>query len=408
MNSYKADFPIFKNHPNLVYLDNAATSQKPQVVLDVIENYYTTACANVHRGVHRLSDASTETFELSKGEISSFFGSKTNELILTRNATEAINGIAYGWAERNMKKNDIILTSIMEHHANIVPWQELGKRIGIGLDFINITNEGLLDLNHLQEKIIKYGEKIKLISISHVSNALGTVNPISQVRKIIDDNKLKCRFAIDGAQSAPHMKVDFHKLDIDFYAFSGHKMLGPMGIGGLIVREELLKSGEMSPWLFGGGMIESVYKDRTTFNENLSERFIAGTPDVASASGLAMACDYLTKIGMSEVEANDRLLVDYTLTELSKIAEIEIIGPLNAQNRLGSVAFTYKGIHAHDVAQILDNENVAVRSGHHCTMPLHQANKWIATVRVSFSVYNDKSDVDKLIEAIKKIKTVFK
>ncbi|NCN03586.1 MAG: SufS family cysteine desulfurase [Candidatus Pacebacteria bacterium] len=408
MNSYKADFPIFKKYPQLVYLDNAATSQKPQVVLDAINNYYTNACANVHRGVHKLSDASTEIFELSKRKIALFFGAKTTELILTRNATEAINGLAYGWAEKSLKEGDVILASIMEHHANIVPWQELGKRMGTKLDFINVTAEDLLDLNDLKEKIKKYGKKIKLISISHVSNALGTVNPIDQVRKIIDDNKLKCRLAVDGAQSAPHMKVDFHKLDIDFYAFSGHKMLGPMGIGGLVVKEELLKSGEMSPWLFGGGMIESVYKDKTTFNEDLSERFIAGTPDVASATGLAIACDYLEKIGMVEVEKHDRSLVRYAIDELKKIEEIEIVGPVNNKHRLGSVTFIYKGVHAHDVAQILDSENVAVRSGHHCTMPLHLENKWIATVRASFSVYNDESDVDKLIEAIKKIKKVFK
>ncbi|NCN87476.1 MAG: SufS family cysteine desulfurase [Candidatus Pacebacteria bacterium] len=408
MNQYKADFPIFKNYPKLVYLDNAATSQKPQVVLDAIESYYTTACANVHRGVHKLSDTSTEAFELSRREISSFFGANKEELILTRNATEALNGIAYGWAEKNMKAGDIILTSIMEHHANIVPWQELSKKFGTKLQFINISKEGSLDLTDLQEKINKYGNKIKLISIAHVSNALGTVNPLDKIRKIINDNNLKCRFAIDGAQSAPHMKIDFHKLDIDFYAFSGHKMLGPMGIGGLIVRESLLKSKEMSPWLFGGGMIESVYKDKTTFNEDLSERFIAGTPDVASATGLAIACDYLGKIGMVEVEKHDRSLISYALDELKKIEEIEIVGPLNAKHRLGSITFIYKGVHAHDVAQILDSENVAVRSGHHCTMPLHLENKWIATVRASFSVYNDKTDIDKLIKAIKKIKKIFK
>ena len=408
MNSHKKDFPIFKNYPKLVYLDNAATSQKPQSVINAISHYYENSCANVHRGVHNLSDVSTTVFETSKENVAKFFGAKNTELILTRNATEALNGMVYGWAENNLKEGDVILVSLMEHHANIVPWQELGKRIETHLNYIPLTTEGLLDLDDLEKKITKYGNKIKLISLAHVSNTLGTVSPIKKIIALIKKHKLDCKISLDGAQSAPHMKINFAKLGVDFFSFSGHKMLGPMGIGGLIVKEELLKTEEMKPWLFGGGMIDSVYKDKTKFNDDLSERFIAGTPDVASIAGLSAACDYLGKIGMDNVENHDRDLIRYTLKKLSQINEVKIIGPLDAKYRLGSVAFIYKGVHAHDVAQVLNGENVAVRSGHHCTMPLHVENKWMASVRASFSVYNSKDDIDQLIKAIKKIKTIFK
>lgn len=407
MNQCKKDFPIFSKHPELVYLDNAATSHKPQSVIDEISSYYENNCSNVHRGVHQLSDVSTTVFEKSKQEIANFFGAKNSELILTRNATEALNGLAYGWAEKNLNKGDVILISLMEHHANIVPWQELAKKKNIRLIFIDVDKNGLLDLSDLEEKIKLYGKDLKLISIAHVSNTLGTVNPINKVIELVKSQKISCKIALDGAQSAPHMKVDFSSLGIDFYAFSGHKMLGPMGIGGLIVREAILKSNEMSPWLFGGGMIDSVYQDKTTYNEDLSERFIAGTPDVASTAGLAAACRYLSDIGMKEVENHDRELVAYTLEKIQVINEVNVIGPTNPEHRLGSVAFVYKGVHAHDVAQVLDNEQIAVRSGHHCTMPLHLKNNWIATVRASFSIYNNTEDVDKLVEALKQVKKIF-
>lgn len=406
--SYKDDFPIFTTYPDLVYLDNAATSQKPQVVLDAISNYYTTKCANVHRGVHQLSDLSTTAFEEAKSTIATFFGAQHRELILTRNATEALNGLAYGWAAHQLQAGDVILVSLMEHHANIVPWQELSKKLGTRLEFIGLTPDGRLDLDDLRVKIKLHQQKIKLVSLIHVSNTLGTINPISEILAELKNNHLNCRVALDGAQSAPHLKINFAQLGVDFYAFSGHKMLGPMGIGGLLVREELLKTEEMQPWLFGGGMIESVYQDHTTFNPDLSERFVAGTPDVASVVGLAAACNYLNQIGMDQVEVEERAITDYALQELAKMPELEIIGPTDPQHRLSSVAFVYQGVHAHDVAQILNQENVAVRSGHHCTMPLHLNRGWIATIRASFSVYSTTEDVDKLVMALKKVKTIFK
>lgn len=405
--SYKQDFPIFQTYPKLVYLDNSATSQKPQVVIDAISDYYKTANANVHRGVHMLSDLSTTAFDRAKEKIASFFGAKNTELIITRNATEALNGIAYGWASHNLKKDDVILVSLMEHHANIVPWQELGKKIGTQLEFIKITNDGLLDLADLEAKLTTHQEKIKLISLIQVSNTLGTVVPLHEVVQLVKKHQLNPRIAVDGAQAAPHLKVNFSKMGVDFFAFSGHKMLGPMGVGGLIVKEELLRTGEMQPWLFGGGMIESVYQDKTIFNADLSERFVAGTPDVASVVGLAAACEYLDAIGMDQVEAHDRELTTYALAELTKISELTLVGPTDPSQRLSSVTFIYKGVHAHDVAQVLNQENVAVRSGHHCTMPLHLNCGWIATVRASFSVYSTKEDIDHLISALGKVKTIF-
>lgn len=406
--SYKQDFPIFKTYPQLSYLDNSATTQKPQVVLDAMNNYYATSCANVHRGVHLLSDLSTTAFDQSKEKIATFFGAKNHELIITRNATEALNGIAYGWAMDNLKKDDVILVSLMEHHANIVPWQELSKRNHTQLVFINLTEDGQIDLVDFENKLSTFKEKIKLVSLIHVSNTLGTLNPIGEIITLIKKHKINCRIAIDGAQSAPHLKINFSKMGVDFYAFSGHKMLGPMGVGGLIVKEELLQSEEMKPWLFGGGMIESVYQDQTIFNSDLNEKFVAGTPDVASVVGLAAACDYLDKIGMDKIEDHEQQLTSYALQELSKIPEIKIIGPLDPKKRLSSVAFVYDGVHAHDVAQVLNQDEVAVRSGHHCTMPLHLSCGWIATVRASFSVYSTTEDIDRLVLAIKKVKTIFK
>jgi len=403
----KLDFPIFESYPDLAYLDNAATSQKPQVVIDAIGEYYRKYNANIHRGVHHLSDESTQVFEDSKKTVAEFFGAKVNELIITRNATEAINGVAYGWALSNLKKDDLILTTMMEHHANIVPWQEICQKTGCKLEFIKVDENGKLDLADLEAKLKTHGAKIKLITLAHVSNALGTINPIEKIVKLARKNNPQTRILIDGAQSAPHLKIDFTKLGADFYAFSGHKMLGPMGVGGLIVKAGLLKNGEMKPWLFGGGMIDSVATAKTIFNEDLSERFIAGTPDVASIYGLAKACQYLSKIGMKNVEEHDRKLVRYALEKLGEIKELEIVGPKNASDRLGSVTFIYKNVHAHDVAQVLDKENIAVRSGHHCAMPLHTQFDWQATIRASFNVYNDVNDIDKLVTALRGVKTIF-
>lgn len=409
----KNDFPILQDE-NLVYLDNAATSQKPYQVIKAISDYYQTKNANVHRGVHRLSDESTLIYEQARQTISQFFGAKPEELILTRNTTESINGVAYGWADHHLSEGDVILTTPLEHHSNLVVWQQVCGRVGCRLEFVEISEEGLLNLADLEQKLNNF--PVKLISLTHISNALGSVLPTSSVADLLNSKfrpEDRPRVVLDGAQSAPHMPIDFSQLGVDFYAFSGHKMLGPMGIGGLLVKSELLNSGEMQPWYFGGGMIAEVSLRQTSFHENPVDRFTPGTPDVASAVGLAAACDYLSQFGMSAVLEHDLQLVEYALERLSSIDWLQLVGPKTAKNhaddlqRLGSVAFICPGIHAHDVAQVLDGQGVAVRSGHHCTMPLHTANDWIATVRASFQIYNSKDDVDRLIQGLEKVKNVF-
>jgi cysteine desulfurase / selenocysteine lyase len=416
----KKDFPILskKIHgQNLVYLDNAATSQKPQSVIDTIANYYQNYNANVHRGVHTLSDESTNIFEKSKNKIAQFFGAKTSELIFVRNTTEGINGVAYGWGNHNIAENDVILVTTMDHHSNIVVWQELAKRQGAKLIFIKLTESGQLDIKDFQQKVTQFKDNLKLVAVPHISNALGTVVPLTQLTQIIKNIAPQTRILVDGAQSAPHLPINFSNLDIDFYTFSGHKMLGPMGIGGLLVRQQLLQSDEMQPWLFGGGMISEVHESHTLFHEDPNERFTAGTPDVASVVGLATACDYLDNLGMNQVLEHDLELVLYALRELEKVENVQLVGPsienlpeLNSNpqhpDRVGSVAFLYQGAHAHDVAQVLDSQGVAVRSGHHCTMPLHTSQNWVATTRASFQVYNSKDDIDSLVAGLEKVKEV--
>lgn len=412
----KKDFPTFSQLVHgkpLVYLDSAATTQKPQAVIDAISNYYATSNANVHRGVHHLSEVSTTAWEDSRQLIAQFFGADVNELIMVHNTTEAINGVAYGWADRNLKAGDVIVTSLLEHHSNFVVWQEVAKRVGCSLVVVGITADGRLDLAEFEKQLRL--PNVKLIALSHVSNVLGTVLPLMKVMTMVKQLAPTARVLIDGAQSAPHLPIDFHQLGIDFFAFSGHKLYGPMGSGGLLVRKKLLKTEELRPWLFGGGMIESVSRDETTFADSLSDRFTAGTPDVASAVGLAAACDYLTKIGMRAVADHDATLVAYAYQELEKISQVRLVGPVPASvstperyTRIGSVAFVYESVHAHDVAQVLDSEGVAVRSGHHCTMPLHEHFDWVATVRASFGIYTSKNDIDQLVSTLAKVQQIFR
>lgn len=414
LSNIKNDFPLLAQS-DLVYLDSGATSQKPQQVINAITDYYQTSNANVHRGVHKLSDASTEALSQARSTISKFFGARPEELILTRNTTEAINGVAYGWADHNLNAGDVILASILEHHSNLVVWQQVCGRTGCQLELVGVTDDGQLDLVDFERKIREFGERVKLISLTHVSNTTGAVTPVKKITKIIKEFGFdqSPRVVLDGAQSAPHLPLNFADLGADFYAFSGHKMLGPMGSGGLLVKHELLDSGEMQPWLFGGGMIAEVYPDRTIFHPDLADRFTAGTPDVASAVGLAEACNYLTKLGRENILRHDQHIIDYVLQELSKNPKVKIIGPLQSEDnegeplRSGSVAFLYENVHAHDVAQVLDSMNIAVRSGHHCCMPLHTAMGWVATTRASFQVYNSTSDIDALIKGLEKVAKIF-
>ncbi len=404
--SYQSDFPILSRQihgKRLVYLDNAATSQKPQQVIDAITDYYKNHNANVHRGIHQLGDESTKLFHHSRKRIADFFGADADELIVVRNTTEATNQIAYTWGEKNITAEDAILLTEMEHHSNLVPWQELAHRKHTQLLFADVDDQGEIDVKEMQN--VLQNNHVALIAVTHISNTLGTRNPIEKIVEVVKKISPHTKIFIDGAQAAPHIPIDFHKLDVDFYVMSAHKMLGPMGIGGLLVKKSLLE--ELSPFLFGGGMINEVAKDTTTFAEDVEEKFTAGTPDVAGLVGWAAACDYLKNVGMEKLLEHDRELVRYALQQLEKFPEIHIIGPVDVSKRVGSVAFIYEGVHAHDVGQILDSEGVAVRSGHHCTMPLHVKFHWQATVRASFQLYNTKEDIDVLIAALQKVKQIF-
>lgn len=398
----KKDLPILKREVNghpLVYLDSGATSQKPKQVLDAEREYYEQHNANVHRGAHTLGDEATQIYQEVREKVAKFVGGRAEEVIFVRNTTEAINLVAYAWGLDNLKKGDVIVTTIMEHHGNMVPWQEICRRTGARVEVVGITGDGEIDMDDYQQKLQL---KPKMVAFVHVSNALGTMNLVKEMTKMAQ--KVGAVVLIDGAQAVPHMKVNVKDIGCDFYAFSGHKMLGPMGIGILWGSRRLLEG--MSPFLTGGGMISEVYIDHSTWAE-VPEKFEAGTPNVAGAVGLASAIDYLEKLGMENVREHDREVVSYSLKVLSKLQRVRVLGPKDPRIRSGSVSFEYRGVHAHDVATILDSEGVAVRSGHHCTMPLHKSLGLAASIRASFNVYTTKEDIDALIKALGKVKEVF-
>ncbi|MBP9702248.1 cysteine desulfurase [Candidatus Woesebacteria bacterium] len=398
----KKDFPILSrmvNGKSLVYLDSGATSQKPTMVLEAERDYYEQHNANVHRGAHTLGDEATSLLAEARAAVADFIGGTPRETIFVRNTTEAINLVAYGWGLDNLKEGDVILSTEMEHHSNLVPWQQVAKRTGARVELIKITEAGILDQEDYKQKLKL---KPKLVVIVHVSNALGTINPVLEMTKAA--HKVGALVLVDGAQAMPHMKVDVSEIGCDFYAFSGHKMLGPMGIGVLWGRHELLSA--MSPFLCGGGMISEVYPDHSTWAD-LPDKFEAGTPNVAGAAGLMAAIKYLNTLGMEQVREHDRLLVSYAIERIESIEGIRILGSRDSNLRSGSVSFLYPGVHAHDVATILDSEGVAVRSGHHCTMVLHKALGIAASVRASFNVYTTNEDIDALVTALAKVQKVF-
>lgn len=399
----RQDFPILARQINgkpLIYLDSGATSQKPRQVLETERVYYENHNANVHRGAHTLGDEATQVYEEAREKVAHFIGGRSEEIIFVRNTTEAINLVAYAWGLDNLAKGDVIVSTLMEHHANLVPWQQVAKRTGARLEVVGLTEDGQIDMDDYKEKLKL---KPKLVAFTHVSNALGTVNPVTEMTKLA--HKAGALVVVDGAQAAPHMQVDVKDIASDFFAFSGHKMLGPMGIGVLWGKKEILV--KMSPFLTGGGMIGEVYTDRATWAE-LPDKFEAGTPNVAGAVGLAAAIEYLQKLGMQEVRAHDEETVRYALAKLGEVESVRILGVKDATKRSGSVSIEYLGVHAHDVATILDSEGVAIRSGHHCTMPLHNHMNVLASVRASFNVYTTKGDIDKLVEALAKVKKIFK
>jgi cysteine desulfurase/selenocysteine lyase len=399
----KRDFPIFKRRiygKPLIYLDNAATTQKPRQVIEAIREFYENYNANVHRGVYRLSVEATEAYENARAKVARFINAKDSEIIFTRNTTEALNLIAYSWGLCNLKRGDRILLTEMEHHSNIVPWQLIAKHTGAVIDYIPFNEEGLL-VEEEVDKLLNLGPKI--VSITHASNVLGTINNVEEI--VEKAHKVGAITVVDGAQSVPHMPVDVKEIGCDFLAFSGHKALGPLGVGVLYGKRDLLE--EMNPFLGGGDMISRVWLSGAEWNE-LPWKFEAGTSSVADAIGLGAAIDYLKSIGMDKVRAHEVKLTDYALRRLSEIPDIKIYGPRDLDKRGAVLSFNIAGIHPHDVASILDEEGIAIRAGHHCAQPLVTKLGVEATARVSFYIYNSESDIDALVEGLYKARRIFK
>ncbi|TDJ04777.1 MAG: cysteine desulfurase [Deltaproteobacteria bacterium] len=399
----RSDFPIFSRKVNgkpLIYLDNAATSQKPRRVIDGLKSYYENNNSNIHRGVHTLSYESTVMYEDAHKKVAGFIGaSDWKEIVFTRNATESLNLIAYSWGLHNLDKGDEVLISIMEHHSNIVPWQMLCQARGIVLKFIDVDEKGNLDLESFERLLT---DKTRVVSIIHVSNVLGVVNPINYISK--KTREQGAILIIDAAQSVPHINLNVKELDCDFLVASGHKMLGPTGIGFLYGKKALLES--MEPFLFGGDMISTVTKEKSTWNE-LPWKYEAGTPNIAGGIGLGLAIDYLENIGLEQIEEHESELLDYTLNNLKQLPWLEIYTPLEGQ-RVGVVSFNVKGVHPHDVAGVMDEDGIAVRSGHHCTQPLMNRLNIEYALRASFYLYNTKEEIDQFLISLKRAYKIFK
>ena len=397
----KQDFPILDqivNDEPLVYLDNAATTQKPTRVLAAIENYYLSDNANVHRGVHTLAERATVAYEASRERVRAFINATSSkEVLFTRGTTTSLNWVAQFAAER-LQPGDEVLISIMEHHSNVIPWQEACRKTGAKLVYVYLK-DGALDM---EDFCAKLNERTKFVSLAHASNVLGVINPIKEIAQLV--HQQGALLVVDGAQSIPHMKVDVQDLDVDFFAFSGHKMAGPTGIGVLYGKEELLE--QMSPVEFGGEMIDFVYEQEATWKE-LPWKFEAGTPNMAGAIGLAAAIDYLEDLGMDAITQHEQDLITYVFPKLQAVEGLTIYGSQDLAQRSGVIAFNLDGLHPHDVATALDYEGVAVRAGHHCAQPLLTYLQVPATVRASFYIYNTYADCDKLVDALEKTKEFF-
>lgn len=418
----RRDFPILQRTVRdgrpLVYLDSGATSQKPRAVLDAERNFYEQHNAAAHRGAHQLAEEATEAFEGSRETVAAFVGASPGEVVFTKSATESINLVAYAFSNASVPgelgisggepseterfrigPGDEIVTTVMEHHANLVPWQELARRTGATLRWIEVTDDGELDLAQADQII---GERTKVVAFTHVSNVLGTINPVEQIaRKAREVGALT---VLDACQSVPHLPVDFASLGVDFMAFSGHKMLGPYGVGVLVGRRELLDA--MPPFLYGGSMIEVVRMEGSTYAPP-PQRFEAGVPNQSQAVGLAAACDYLSALGMDAVAEHDRTITAAVLDGLAKRPWVHVQGPLDVEKRTGAVAFVIDGVHPHDVGQVLDDSGVAVRTGHHCAWPLHRASRITSTTRASFGPYTTLDEVGIFLEALDRVPDIF-
>lgn len=392
----RAEFPILAqavNGHSLVYLDNGATAQKPKQVIAAINQYYETTNSNVHRGAHYLSDLATKLFEDARSNVQQYINANDRkEIIWTRGTTESINLVAQTWGQTNLSIEDEIIISSLEHHSNIVPWQILCEKTGAKLKVVDVKPNGEFNFEHYQELL---NDRTKLVAVGHISNALGVINPVSEIIQLAHD--VGAKVLIDGAQAMPHLKIDVQQLDCDFYAFSGHKMFGPMGIGVLYAKQELLEA--MPPWQAGGEMIEKVSFSKTTYNE-LPYKFEAGTPNVSGAVGLSAAIDYLESLDRQAITDYENFLLDYATSKLSEIDGLTIIGSQCAKASV--VSFNIDGVHAQDLGMMLDQQGIAVRTGHHCAMPLMDALNINGTVRASFSFYNTVEEIDLLHSAINK------
>ncbi|MCL6600170.1 MAG: cysteine desulfurase [Alicyclobacillus macrosporangiidus] len=399
----RKDFPILQQEVNghpLVYLDSAATSQKPRPVIETLRRYYELDNANVHRGVHTLGSRATEAYELAREKVARFIHAPSPEqVVFTRGTTESLNMVAYGYARLKLKEGDEIVLTPAEHHSNLIPWQQVARFTGAKLKYIPLQPDGTIRLEDVRATI---GPNTRLVAIAQVSNVLGTIHPIREIAAIAHANGAV--LVVDGAQSVPHMPVDVQDLDCDFLAFSGHKMCGPTGIGVLYGKRKLLE--EMEPTYFGGEMIDVVELYQATWKEP-PWKFEGGTPIIAGAIGLGAAVDYLTAIGMEEIRAHDRQLAEYALEKLSAIPDIEIYGPRQGTDRGGLVTFNLKGVHPHDVSTVLDAEGIAIRAGHHCAQPLMRWLNVAATARASFYLYNTEADIDRLASALQTAKEFF-
>ncbi len=399
----RKDFPILEREVRpgvpVIYLDSTATSQKPMVVIQAMNEFYLRSNANIHRGIHTLAEESTASYEASRNKVAEFINSPTaRQIIFTRNTTEAINLVAFTWGRVNLDAGDVVILTEMEHHSNLVPWQILAAERGIRLEFIPVTEAGLLDLNVYRQLL---SLEPKLVAFTHMSNVLGTINPAQEI--ILLAHQAGAVTVVDAAQSVPHLPVDVQALDVDFLAFSAHKMCGPSGIGVLYGKEAFLD--EMPPFLGGGDMIKRVHLRSFEIDE-IPHKFEAGTPAIAEAVGFGAAIDYLSAIGMDAIESHERVIIDYALERLVEIPGVRTFGP-DAVYKGGVASFTLDGIHPHDVSQILDTDGIAVRAGHHCAMPLHEKFNLPATTRASFYLYNLQEEVDNLVEGIYKVKTIF-
>jgi len=399
----RADFPILQREVRpgvpLVYLDSTATSQKPHAVVEAMDVFYRQSNANIHRGIHTLAEEATAAYEAARQRIASFIGAPSaRQVIFTRNTTESINLVAYTWGRANLQAGDLVILTEMEHHSNLVPWQILAAERNIRLEFIPVTENGLLDMEAYLQLL---EQSPRLVSFTHMSNVLGTINPAAEIIRLA--HQAGALTLVDGAQSVPHFAVDVQALDVDFLAFSGHKMCGPTGIGVLYGKKAVLES--MPPFLGGGDMIKRVHLRSFAPNE-IPHKFEAGTPAIAEAVGFGVAVDYLSGIGMDRIAAHEHELIDYALERLEEVPGVKIFGP-QADYKGGVASFYLQGVHPHDISQIMDSDGVAIRAGHHCAMPLHEKFNLPATARASFYLYNTRQEIDRMIESLYRVKKIF-